>query len=319
MKHILTIILILFSFLAYSQAGYKSSRNYAPNMTVQDYVQFSPGNTFATSRLVAEYRDSLYYRILYKSVRIDYLGSSTDVYLRTDNLGNLFKSPITDIFNPALYYDKTQSDARYLQTFNEIDPVFFGSPSFGITAPLITNWNTAFSWGNHASVGYATAVNTMTFTNKSGNISQWTNNVGYLTSEVDGSVVNEGSISVGSGSSTSSTINSNTSESATVTIESGQGIIITEAGNTITVSDSKKQETFSGTTSGSGTYTVSFGVAYSVEPNVQVACTNCTDTQSARITSITTTGFTVQGRNEALGLIFSNANGLTVDVLITEK
>ena len=140
-----------------------------------------------------------------------------------------------------------------------------------------------------------------------------------LSTEVDGIVTNEGSISVGSGSSTSSTINSNTLGSAAVTVESGQGILITEAGNTITVSDSKKQETFSGTTSGSGTYTVSFGVAYSVAPNAQVACTNCTDTQRARITAITTTGFTVQGRNEALGLIFSNANGLTVDVLITEK
>jgi hypothetical protein len=45
-----------------------------------------------------------------------------------------------------------------------------------------SNWNTAFSWGNHASAGYATATSTTTFTNKSGNISQWTNNSGYLTS-----------------------------------------------------------------------------------------------------------------------------------------
>lgn len=81
----------------------------------------------------------------------------------------------------------------------------------------------------------------------------------------------------------------------------------------------KRQESYSGTTSGSGTYTVTFSIAYSVAPNVQVTCTNCTDTQRTRITSITTTGFTIQGRNEALGLIFSNANGLEVDVLITEK
>lgn len=81
----------------------------------------------------------------------------------------------------------------------------------------------------------------------------------------------------------------------------------------------KRQETYSGTTSVSGTYTVTFGISYSVAPNIQATCTNCNDTQRTRITSITTTGFTVQGRNEALGLLFSNANGLDVDVLVTEK
>ena len=45
-----------------------------------------------------------------------------------------------------------------------------------------TNWNTAYSWGNHALAGYATATNAMSFTNKTGNISQWTNDSGYLTS-----------------------------------------------------------------------------------------------------------------------------------------
>lgn len=32
-----------------------------------------------------------------------------------------------------------------------------------------SNWNTAFSWGNHASAGYSTASNTQTFTNKTWN------------------------------------------------------------------------------------------------------------------------------------------------------
>jgi hypothetical protein len=59
----------------------------------------------------------------------------------------------------------------------------------------ISNWNTAYSWGNHASAGYITdgntnwnntygfitASSTDTLTNKSGNISQWTNDSGYIT------------------------------------------------------------------------------------------------------------------------------------------
>jgi hypothetical protein len=39
----------------------------------------------------------------------------------------------------------------------ETDPVFSASPSFGITNTNITNWNTAFGWGNHATAGYLTS------------------------------------------------------------------------------------------------------------------------------------------------------------------
>lgn len=37
---------------------------------------------------------------------------------------------------------------------SESDPVFTASPASSITSGLINNWNTAFSWGNHASAGY---------------------------------------------------------------------------------------------------------------------------------------------------------------------
>lgn len=53
--------------------------------------------------------------------------------------------------------------------------------------------------------------------------------------EVDGSVTNEGSLSVGAGGGNSSDIISNTSGSANVTISGGTGITVTEAGSTITV------------------------------------------------------------------------------------
>lgn len=91
------------------------------------------------------------------------------------------------------------------------------------------NWNaaaaqasTVFSWGNHSSYGYVTASSTTTFTNKSGNVTQWTNDAGYLTgitsgqvttalgyvplsTEVDGSTTNElapaGTVSMFAGAS----------------------------------------------------------------------------------------------------------------------
>lgn len=42
----------------------------------------------------------------------------------------------------------------------EADPVFAASAAAGIAGGDITNWNTAFGWGNHAGSGYLTAATT---------------------------------------------------------------------------------------------------------------------------------------------------------------
>lgn len=49
------------------------------------------------------------------------------------------------------------NDAGYLTSFTETDPVFSASAAAGISATNITNWNTAYGWGNHASAGYLTS------------------------------------------------------------------------------------------------------------------------------------------------------------------
>jgi hypothetical protein len=41
---------------------------------------------------------------------------------------------------------------------SESDPVFTASPAKDITNTNITNWNTAYGWGNHASAGYLTSL-----------------------------------------------------------------------------------------------------------------------------------------------------------------
>lgn len=46
----------------------------------------------------------------------------------------------------------TSLDGRYLQS--ESDPVFTASPAGGISTLQISSWNTAYSWGDHASAGY---------------------------------------------------------------------------------------------------------------------------------------------------------------------
>jgi hypothetical protein len=47
--------------------------------------------------------------------------------------------------------------SSYLTSFTETDPVFSASAAAGITATNITNWSTAYGWGNHASAGYLTS------------------------------------------------------------------------------------------------------------------------------------------------------------------
>ena len=54
----------------------------------------------------------------------------------------------------------------YLTSYTETDPFYNAAPAAGITSTNITNWNTAYGWGDHSTEG-------------------------YLTSEVDGSVTNE--------------------------------------------------------------------------------------------------------------------------------
>lgn len=46
----------------------------------------------------------------------------------------------------------------YLTSYTETDPVFTASAAASITSTNISNWNTAYGWGNHASAGYLTSA-----------------------------------------------------------------------------------------------------------------------------------------------------------------
>lgn len=85
----------------------------------------------------------------------------------------------------------------------------------------------------------------------------------------------------------------------------------------------RRSETYSGTTSGAGVYTVTFGTAYATAPDVQPQLINPTDNQFVRVTAVSTTGFTVNARSrtDVVGLLpaFANLNGATVSVLVTAR
>lgn len=85
----------------------------------------------------------------------------------------------------------------------------------------------------------------------------------------------------------------------------------------------KRQETFTGTTNASGNYTVTFAQSFSTAPDVQAQMVNPADNDFVRVTSITTTGCTVNARRrtDIVGLLptFANLASASVTVLITER
>lgn len=107
-----------------------------------------------------------------------------------------------------------------------------------------------------------------------------------------------------------------------VNISGSNGITVPGSYPNIDVAKTKRQEPYTGTTNGSGNYTVTFSQAYSVAPNIQVCLVNA-DVRDTPIVTISSTGFTVniQRRTDVIGLLptYANVSGGAVDVLITEK
>ena len=108
----------------------------------------------------------------------------------TDPTWNAVSSTYLTTSSAASTYATTGSLANYLtQTTASSTYLKINSPSttfwdtvYGIVSNSSTFWNTAYSWGNHASAGYLTSSSSSTLTNKSGLISMWANDIGYITS-----------------------------------------------------------------------------------------------------------------------------------------
>jgi len=81
--------------------------------------------------------------------------------------------------------------------------------------------------------------------------------------------------------------------------------------------------TFTGTTNPSGNYSITYSTPFTSTPNVIALIVGGSNTQFVKLTSSTTTGFTVQvmNRNDVLGLLptYSAVNGAIVNVLVTQN
>jgi len=92
------------------------------------------------------------------------------------------------------------SDANGLASWqnalgSETDPVFGASPAGGVSSTDITNWNTAYGWGNHAAAGYLTSyteTDPEVGTNTTNYLSKWDG-----TALVTSSVFDNGNVGIG--------------------------------------------------------------------------------------------------------------------------
>ena len=135
---------------------------------------------------------------------VDEAGNTTNLdlslYLDDTNLARLVSGTLDGATGIATF---VRDDATTFTvdlsslTPSETDPVFTASAASGITSTNITNWDTAYGWGDHASVGYLTSftetdptvpshVKSITTTNVSNwdTAYSWGNHAsaGYLTS-----------------------------------------------------------------------------------------------------------------------------------------
>ena len=98
----------------------------------------------------------------------------SDVVITTPSTNQILK------YNGTNWVNGSDTDTGILYTDLSVTTAAAGSPALSYN-----NTNGVFTYTPPDLTSYITASSTDTFTNKSGNISQWTNDAGYLTSETD--------------------------------------------------------------------------------------------------------------------------------------
>ena len=118
---------------------------------------------------------------------IDWAAEDHFIRIEVDNGSGYVDMGLTQLLSvPYAFYANTAAE---VDNFTEMDPVFDVSPAAGITATDITDWTTAYNWGNHADAGYLTEGfdgNWSSLTGTPPVVSTFANDAGYLTEGFDG-------------------------------------------------------------------------------------------------------------------------------------
>jgi hypothetical protein len=89
-------------------------------------------------------------------------GLSTNVRIRWDETVDRwqFTNNGTNYYNMPTAISDLSNDSGYISSYTETDPVFTASAASSITTQNLTNWNTAYNWGDHGAQGYLVATAT---------------------------------------------------------------------------------------------------------------------------------------------------------------
>ena len=90
---------------------------------------------------------------------VDFSALFDDVNTYADSLAFSTTTGVLTVGRSGSLADLTVDlDGRYLTSYTETDPIFTASAANSITAGQITNWDTAYEWGDHGAVGYLTSI-----------------------------------------------------------------------------------------------------------------------------------------------------------------
>jgi len=98
--------------------------------------------------------------------------------LHAKTAANIFSGNYSDLTGRPTNLSTFTNDAGYLTSFTETDPVFGAHAANGITSTNITNWTTAYGWGDHSLAGYLTS-----FTEADPNYCAWDKSTGISITE----------------------------------------------------------------------------------------------------------------------------------------
>ncbi len=235
-------------------------------LTAADYTA-SNGTTvvLGTGALVNDIVDVLYYTSL-----TGYVSAAS----KQDALSG---TGFVKITGTTISYD----NSTYLTSYTETDPVFVASPAYGITGTNITNWGSAYSWGNHALAGYLTSYTetdpvflaSAAYGITSTNISNWNTAYGW------GNHASAGYLTTSSAASTYQPLDADLT--AIAAIAGTSGLLKKTAANTWSLDTSTYLTSYTET---DPIYTASSW--YTTTNN----STNWNTAYTNRITSLTTTG-----------------------------
>jgi hypothetical protein len=80
-----------------------------------------------------------------------------DIYFICISIDDTGEANYTHLGTTQLLSVPYAIQSKHSENYDESDPVFISHDAYGILSPDISNWNTAFGWGDHSAAGYLTS------------------------------------------------------------------------------------------------------------------------------------------------------------------